>query len=52
MDKNNNNDIFTIKNITTIKDLCILVDSPLQMHKNILEITYYIKKKLNCDQSK
>lgn len=44
MDKNNNNDIFTIKNITTIKDLCILVDSPLQMHKNILEITYYIKK--------
>lgn len=46
-----NNDIFTIKNITTIKDLCILVDSPLQMHKNILEITYYIKK-LNSDQNK
>lgn len=21
-----------------------MVDSPLQMHKNILEITYYIKK--------
>lgn len=33
MDKNNN-DIFEIKNITTIKDLCILLDSPLQMHKN------------------
>lgn len=52
MDKNNNNDIFTIKNITTIKDLCILVDSPLQMHKKYFGNYLLHKKKLNSDQNK